>query len=62
MSAVCRLDHDFLGHLPLHSIGAERLVRKAAKDPEKARRVVVAAAARRVRPDRQEIVSTAEFI
>jgi hypothetical protein len=56
------LDHDFLGHLPLHSIGAERLVRKAAKDPEKARRVVVAAAARRVRPDRQEIVSTAEFI
>jgi len=32
--------------------------RKAAKDPEKVRRVV--AAARRVRPDRQEIMSTAE--
>ena len=38
---------------------AEGLIRKAAKDPEKARRVVVAAA-RRVRPDWQEIVSTAE--
>ena len=40
---------------------AETLIRKAAKDPEKARRVVVAAA-RRTRPDWQEIVSTAESI
>jgi putative transposase len=38
---------------------AEGLIRKAAKDPEKARRVVVAAG-RRVRPVWQEIVSTAE--
>ncbi len=40
---------------------AEGLIRKAAKDPEKARRVVVAAA-RRARPDWKEIVSTAESI
>ncbi len=40
---------------------AEGLIRKAARDPEKARRVVVAAA-RRARPDWQEIVSTAESI
>jgi len=40
---------------------AEALIRKAAKNPEKVRRVVVAAA-RRVRPDWREIVSTAESI
>ncbi len=40
---------------------AEGLIRKAARDPEKARRVVVAVA-RRARPDWKEIVSTAESI
>lgn len=37
------------------------MIRKGVQNPEKARRVVVAAA-RRVRPDWQEIVSTAESI
>jgi len=48
-SAVCRVGHRFLGHPPLLPIDAEGLIRKAAKDPEKARRMLVAAARRQVR-------------
>ena len=39
-----RVGHDFLGQAPLYPIDAEGLIRKAAKDPEKARRVLVVAA------------------
>lgn len=54
-----RVGDELLGDPPLYPIDAEGLIRKAATDPEKARRVVLAAA-RRVRPDWQEMVSTAE--